>query len=117
MIEDTTSQPLPVFTAIDSGCSPAEAGRRPALGRDGVIINFFNDHYGAYPFDSTGAVVDRTTGVGYALEVQTKPHYATLHGRAAAHRRPRARAPVVRQRGDARHLVGHLVQRGLGAVV
>ncbi len=33
--------------------------------------------YWALPrFDSTGAVADRAAGVGYALEVQGKPHYA-----------------------------------------
>ncbi|MCL4288509.1 MAG: hypothetical protein KJ006_12810, partial [Thermoleophilia bacterium] len=38
--------------------------------------NFLSDTFGPYPFDSTGAVADRAAGVGYALEVQTKPHYA-----------------------------------------
>ena len=76
MVEDTTSQSLPVYTAIDSGCSPANtAASTLALSETPQIINFFNDYYGTYPFDSTGAVVDRTTGIGYALEVQTKPHY------------------------------------------
>ena len=76
MSEDTTSQSLPVYTAIDSGCSPANiAASTLALSETPQIINFFNDYYGTYPFDSTGAVVDRTTGIGYALEVQTKPHY------------------------------------------
>ena len=39
-------------------------------------MNFLSDLFGPYPFDSTGAVADRASGVGYALEVQTKPHYA-----------------------------------------
>ena len=39
-------------------------------------INFLSGLYGPYPFDSTGAVADRASGVGYALEVQTKPHYS-----------------------------------------
>ena len=71
-----SSQSLPVYTAIDSGCSPIQkAAATAALGETPQIVNFFNDHYGTYPFDSTGAVVDRTTGIGYALEVPTKPHY------------------------------------------
>lgn len=85
MTEDTTSQALPVHMAIDSSCSDAQktlAGE--ALGETPDIINFFNDYYGAYPFDSTGAVVDRTTGVGYALEVQTKPHYPTCSSTTGA---------------------------------
>ena len=39
-------------------------------------MNYLSDLYGPYPFDSTGAVADRATGVGYALEVQGKPHYS-----------------------------------------
>ncbi len=35
-------------------------------------------HYGPYPFDSTGAVVDRVPDVGYALEVRTKSHWSRL---------------------------------------
>ena len=81
MTEDTTSQSLPVYTAIDSSCSPAQTTTAAAtLAETPAIINFFNDYYGTYPFDSTGAVVDRTVGVGYALEVQTKPHFATCTG-------------------------------------
>lgn len=40
-------------------------------------MNFLADNYGAYPFDSTGAVTDVAPDVGYALENQTKPHYAS----------------------------------------
>ena len=39
-------------------------------------LNFLSDLYGPYPFDSSGAVADRAAGVGYALEVQGKPHYS-----------------------------------------
>ena len=81
--EAITGQSLPVYTAIDSSCSdPQKLAATTTLGETPSIINFFNDLYGAYPFDSTGAVVDRTVGVGYALEVQTKPHYATCGGAA-----------------------------------
>jgi aminopeptidase N len=43
------------------------------------MLNFLGGIYGEYPYDSIGAVVDRTTGVGYALEVATKPHYSQLN--------------------------------------
>ena len=53
------------------------AGRDQRLARAGPAqLNFLSDLYGPYPFDSTGAVADRAAGVGYALEVQTKPHYS-----------------------------------------
>jgi len=74
--EDVNAQSLPLYTAIDSGCSPAEKlTASAAIEETPQIINFFNDLYGAYPFDSSGAVVDQAADVGYALEVQTKPHY------------------------------------------
>ena len=47
------------------------------LGREDAIVKFLADLYGTYPFDSAGAVVDRLSGVGYVLEVQTKVHFPT----------------------------------------
>jgi aminopeptidase N len=41
------------------------------------VMNYLADSYGPYPFDSTGAVSDIAPDVGYALENQTKPHYAS----------------------------------------
>ncbi len=41
-------------------------------------LNYLSDLFGPYPLDSYGSVVDRTTDVGYALEVQTKSHYSQL---------------------------------------
>ena len=40
------------------------------------MTNFLTDRFGPYPYDSGGAVADRASGVGYALEVATKSHYA-----------------------------------------
>jgi len=34
--------------------------------------------FGPYPFDATGAIVDRAPNVGYALESQTKANYASM---------------------------------------
>ena len=42
------------------------------------MLNYLRGWYGPYPFDSTGAVVDRAPDVGYALEVQTKSHFSRL---------------------------------------
>ena len=68
---------LPVYLAIDSAAAPfrkesirEEAGRIPAM------TDFFIDLFGPYPFDSSGIVADWVPGVGYALENQTKPHFA-----------------------------------------
>jgi hypothetical protein len=41
------------------------------------ILDFYADYYGVpYPFEAAGGIVPRTD-VGYALETQTKPTYAT----------------------------------------
>jgi aminopeptidase N len=77
MVETSTGVTLPVYNAIDSSASPMQLGLiNASLAAAPDQINFLSDLFGPYPFDSTGAVADRATGVGYALEVQTKPHYS-----------------------------------------
>jgi aminopeptidase N len=77
MLEASTGRSLPVYNAIDASASPAQlAAINASLAQAPGQINFLSDTYGPYPFDSTGAVADRAAGVGYALEVQTKPHYS-----------------------------------------
>ena len=77
MTETSTARTLPVYNAIDSSATPAQkAAIQAALDRAPDQLNFLSDLFGPYPFDLTGAVADRAAGVGYALEVQTKPHYA-----------------------------------------
>jgi aminopeptidase N len=68
---------LPVYTAIDSAGSgkqkqtlEAQAARIPE------ITDFLTGILGPYPFDSTGFVADWVPSVGYALENETKPHFA-----------------------------------------
>jgi aminopeptidase N len=68
---------LDVYNSIDSSATPAQVDAINAtLDRAPEMLDFLIDRLGRYPFDSVGAVADRATGVGYALEVQTKPHYA-----------------------------------------
>ena len=75
--EDSTGRELPVYNAVDASASPAQAAAIGAtLAKAPGQVNFLSDLYGPYPFNSTGAIVDRAAGVGYALEVQTKPLYA-----------------------------------------
>jgi aminopeptidase N len=77
MVETSTSRALPIYNAIDSTATQSQLDAiNASLAEAPGQINFFSDLYGPYPFDSTGAVADRAAGVGYALEVQTKPHYA-----------------------------------------
>jgi aminopeptidase N len=61
---------IPSYVAVD----PREAGTGPgALSRIADILALFGSAFGAYPFEATGAIVDHTSAVGYALETQTRP--------------------------------------------
>ena len=74
--EETTAGGLPFYSAIDStGTAEQKALVKATLARTDEMMDFLADRYGRYPFDSNGALVDRTTGIGYALEVQGKSHY------------------------------------------
>jgi len=76
VFERITARTLPIYTAIDSSGTPEQkAAARGTLARTEEMMNFLAERYGPYPFDSNGALVDRTTGIGYALEVQGKSHY------------------------------------------
>jgi hypothetical protein len=77
--ETSTSRVLPFYTGIDSSYpDPTKANVLTTQGLTSGMLNFLSGLYGPYPLDSIGSVVDRATGVGYALEVQTKPHYAAV---------------------------------------
>src|SRR5829696_428136 len=75
--------PLPIYNAIDSegdsattdGFSPAQKTTAAArFAAQPQILSVLSELWGAYPFASAGAVIDRGH-VGYALESQTKPMY------------------------------------------
>lgn len=77
MLETSTGRTLEVYDAIDSSATQAQKDTINAtLARAPEQLNFLSDRLGPYPFDSNGAVADKAAGVGYALEVQTKAHYA-----------------------------------------
>jgi hypothetical protein len=62
---------IPSYVAID----PFQSGR-PTLDLQGRIargLEILRGLLGAYPFDSTGAIVDYVPGIFYALETQTRP--------------------------------------------
>ena len=77
MTETTTGRTLPVYNAVDATATPAQlTAIQTTLQQAPGQLNFLSDIFGRYPFGSTGAVADKAAGVGYALEVQGKPHYA-----------------------------------------
>lgn len=74
MTETSTGAELPIYKAIDQALPAAAVNT--TLDRIPEMTNFLSETFGAYPYDSTGAVVDDVIDVGYALEVQTKPLFA-----------------------------------------
>lgn len=65
------SSGLPVLTAVDRSL-PRHIDRQLRATR--VVIPFLTRMLGPYPFEATGAIVDRHS-IGYALETQTRPVY------------------------------------------
>jgi len=77
MTESTTGSALGIYDAIDSAAPAArKADVERAVRRTPSMVNFLSKRLGPYPFDSIGSVADWVPAVGYALENQTKPHYA-----------------------------------------
>ena len=75
--EASTGAVLPQFEFIDASSTPDQVTAiNAALARTEEMTNFLSDRFGPYPYDSGGAVADRAAGVGYALEVATRPHYS-----------------------------------------
>ncbi|MEU6476258.1 M1 family metallopeptidase [Streptomyces sp. NPDC047017] len=68
----TLDDGLPVYVAVDPSLAAASA---PVLAKIPEIMEWAQDNFGPYPFSSTGAVVDRVDGVGYALETQNRPSF------------------------------------------
>jgi hypothetical protein len=77
MTETSTGRRLDAYNSIDSSSTQAQMDAiNASLARAPEQLNYLSDLLGPYPFDSIGAVADRAARVGYALEVQTKPHYS-----------------------------------------
>ncbi|MEU6392826.1 M1 family metallopeptidase [Streptomyces sp. NPDC046939] len=66
----TTPSGLPVHTAVDPHEAKASA---KVLARLPEVIAWGTRTFGAYPFSSAGAVIDRAGDAGYALETQNRP--------------------------------------------
>jgi peptidase M1-like protein len=76
-----TPSGLQLNNAIDSSYSPeTKAAVNTTLAREEEILDFYAPTYTPYPFDSAGGVVDRVTGIGHILEVQTKVLFQTAGG-------------------------------------
>jgi len=85
MIDRAGGATIPLFTAIDSA---GPTGRKDAVtataSRLPGIVNFLSSRLGPYPFETAGLVADWVPEVGYALENQSKPHFAGNEGGPSA---------------------------------
>jgi len=85
MTDHTGGATIPTFTAIDSAGSPQrKADVAATAARIPEMTNFMSARLGPYPFETVGLVADWVPVVGYALENQTKPHFAGDAGGPAA---------------------------------
>jgi aminopeptidase N len=76
--EVSTGRTLDTYHGIDSSATPGQLDSvQASIRRMRGQLNFLSERVlGPYPFDSMGVVADRVAGVGYALENQTKAHFA-----------------------------------------
>ena len=78
--ETLTGRTLPVHVGYDPSATDAQLENLWLyVASNGSLIDFFGERFGPYPFDSYGAIFDRAPDIGYALEVQTKSHFASLN--------------------------------------
>jgi aminopeptidase N len=64
---------IPTYVAIDpklANSATSSVSKLPAM------VDFLTSLYGAYPFETVGAIVDDAPQLGYSLETQTKPVFA-----------------------------------------
>jgi aminopeptidase N len=74
-----TQSETPSGIAVYNAVAPNFVDKaRPLLRKQRKIVDFFQESFGDYPFETVGAVIDKAPKIGYALETQTKPVYATL---------------------------------------
>ena len=72
--ETLSGTPSYSYTAVDKKTNPGAIDQGPE------IIDFLDGSFGTYPFNETGAIVDRGAKIGYALETQTRPFYPSPPG-------------------------------------
>jgi aminopeptidase N len=71
-----SSSGVPIIDAVDTKIvGAAREVTEASLALQAEMIDFFEDAFGDYPFNSYGAIVDNDS-VGYALETQTRPVYS-----------------------------------------
>jgi aminopeptidase N len=72
-VDTTWRDGRPTVIAIDSDLPPGLAD--DAVGRTDEITDFLAGHFGPYPFEANGAIVDDGRDPVFSLELQTRPIY------------------------------------------
>jgi aminopeptidase N len=71
----TTPEGRPFITAYDPATGDSLAAAKASVERTPEIDSFLATQFGPYPFEAEGGVV--STGLGFALEAQTRPVYSS----------------------------------------
>ncbi|MBB6169956.1 aminopeptidase N [Nocardiopsis mwathae] len=75
--QDTTASGLPVYNAYDPGLGTMMGAARASIERSEEILELQERDFGPYPFNALGGIVTGPeTGLGFALETQTRPVYS-----------------------------------------
>ncbi len=105
-----------VGTQADLPPSPGDDRRRARSPGSRRSSTSCPAYFGRYPFSAAGGIVDDLQGLGFALENQTRPIYATSSS-PTDHRRRASSCTSWPTSGTAttspRAVAGHLAQRGL----
>jgi aminopeptidase N len=75
-VASSTHDGKPMVIAVPAAL-PADGPAATSVGRTGEIADFLASRFGPYPFDAYGAIVVDDSRIGYALETQTRPAYAS----------------------------------------
>jgi aminopeptidase N len=71
-----TAAGIPVYDAVDPSITgPQRQAIDSSLARQGEMLDLLVEHFGRYPFNTVGAIVDPEQPIGFALETQTRPVY------------------------------------------
>ena len=71
---DKTPGGIPTYVAVDPKLASSASSTMRKLPE---MVAFLEDLYGPYPFETVGGIVDYAPELGYSLESQTKPVFAS----------------------------------------
>jgi aminopeptidase N len=75
-VTSSTHDGKPMIIAVADSL-PADGPAATSVNRTGEIADFLATRFGPYPFDAYGAIVVDDSRIGYALETQSRPSYAS----------------------------------------